>query len=153
VCPKTYFPKGTQRQIVCHHRSCGLRKGITFLSHAIVKFYALNFVTLINTYIYTFHSRFILDGASQVFLRDAHALPKCLSYAEYCRISGGSATNPLVAFYNIYGKGEVLFFVLSVIYEPYKNRSIMWFTCSLIELPICNIAQGYISDKFCKSKF
>jgi hypothetical protein len=38
--------------------------------------------------IHTYHSRFIpkgVAGASQIFLRDAHVLPKLLSYEEYCR--------------------------------------------------------------------
>jgi hypothetical protein len=59
---------------------------------------------------------------SQVFLRDTHVLPKLVSYEEHCRrggkpiadflqsISGVSAINPLVAFYDIHGgKREVLF--------------------------------------------
>jgi hypothetical protein len=36
-----------------------------------------------NTYMHTYHSRFILEGvaeASQIFLREAHVLPKLLSY-------------------------------------------------------------------------
>jgi hypothetical protein len=35
-----------------------------------------------------YHSLFIPEGvaeASQIFLRDAHVLPKLLSYEEYCR--------------------------------------------------------------------
>jgi hypothetical protein len=38
--------------------------------------------------LYTYHSRLISEGAaeaSQIFLRDAHVLPKRLSYAEHCR--------------------------------------------------------------------
>jgi hypothetical protein len=38
-------------------------------------------------YIHTYHSRFISKGvteASQIFFRDAHILPKLLSYEEYC---------------------------------------------------------------------
>jgi hypothetical protein len=46
-----------------------------------------NFLILIYFhYVYPYHSRFILDGvaeASRVFLRDAHVLPKRLSYEEY----------------------------------------------------------------------
>jgi hypothetical protein len=48
--------------------------------------------TYIQTYkhtnIHTYHSRFIPERvaeASQIFLRDAHVLPKLLSYKEYCR--------------------------------------------------------------------
>jgi hypothetical protein len=63
--------------------------------------------------------------ASQIFIRDAHVLPKLLSYDEYCAdviggkpiavwlqpISGVSAVNPLVVFYEIHGgKREVLIF-------------------------------------------
>jgi hypothetical protein len=49
---------------------------------------------------------------SQIFLRDAHILPKLLSYevtggkpiaAWSQSISGVSAINPLVAFYDIHG--------------------------------------------------
>jgi hypothetical protein len=53
-----------------------------------------------------------------VFLRDTHVLPKYVSYEKHCRhavllqsISGISAINPLVAFYDIHGgKREVLCF-------------------------------------------
>jgi hypothetical protein len=80
------------------------------------------------TCVYTYHSRFIperLAEVSQIFLRDSHVLPKLVSYEEHCRldrwcrpiavllqaISGVSAINPLVAFYDIQGgKIEVLFF-------------------------------------------
>jgi hypothetical protein len=56
------------------------------------------------------YSRFIPEGvakASQIFLRDAHVLPKL--------VTGGksiiNAINPLVAFYDIHGsKEEVLFY-------------------------------------------
>jgi hypothetical protein len=44
--------------------------------------------SLLHTYINTYHSRFILEGvaeASQIFLRDAHVLPKLVSYEIYCR--------------------------------------------------------------------
>jgi hypothetical protein len=40
-------------------------------------------------YIHTYRSRFIperLAEASQIFLRDAHVLPKLLSYEEYCSL-------------------------------------------------------------------
>jgi hypothetical protein len=59
---------------------------------------------------------------SQIFLQDTHVLPKLVSYEEnvtdgkfiaVCMqsISGVSAINPLVAFYDIHGgKREVLFF-------------------------------------------
>jgi hypothetical protein len=76
---------------------------------------------------HTYHSRFISEGVaevSQIFLRDTHVLPKFVSYEEHCRcdrwlpiavllqsISGVSAINPLIAFYDIHGgKREVLFF-------------------------------------------
>jgi hypothetical protein len=59
-----------------------------------------------------------------MFLRDTHFLPKLASFEEHCRrdrgkpiavllqsISGVSAINPLIAFYDIHGgKREVLFF-------------------------------------------
>jgi hypothetical protein len=41
-----------------------------------------------TNHIHTYRSRFIPEGlaeASQIFLRDAHFLPKLLSYYEYCR--------------------------------------------------------------------
>jgi hypothetical protein len=74
--------------------------------------------------LYTYHSRFIPEGVTevfQIFLRDTHVLPKLLSYEEHCRsdpfavwlqsISGVSAINPLVTFYDIHGgEREVLFF-------------------------------------------
>jgi hypothetical protein len=79
--------------------------------------------TLVNpsqflTYIHTYHSRFIPKGVaevSQVFLRDTHVLPKLVSYVDadvtggkpivvfLQSISGVSAINPLVAFYDIHG--------------------------------------------------
>jgi hypothetical protein len=78
-------------------------------------------------YIHTYHSRFIPKGAaeaSQILHRDAHVLPQSPSYEVTAEVTGGksiavqsqsisglSATNPLVAFYDIYGrKREVLFF-------------------------------------------
>jgi hypothetical protein len=78
-------------------------------------------------FIHRYHSRFIPEGvaeASQIFLRDAHVLPKLLRYAHTADvtvnkpiavwsqyISGVNAINPLVAFYDIHGrKREVLFF-------------------------------------------
>jgi hypothetical protein len=42
--------------------------------------------TQIHTYIHTYHSRFIPDGVAevpQIFLRDAHVLPKLFSYEKY----------------------------------------------------------------------
>jgi hypothetical protein len=41
-----------------------------------------------NTYIHTYHSRFIPEGVaelSQIFPRDTHVLPKLVSYEERCR--------------------------------------------------------------------
>jgi hypothetical protein len=82
------------------------------------------FVTIV-LYIHTYHSRFILVGVAEIpkiFLRDPHVLPKLFSYEWYCRrgksiatwsqsISGVSALNHLVAFYDIHGrKREVLLF-------------------------------------------
>jgi hypothetical protein len=73
--------------------------------------------------IHTYHSSCIAEWvaeASQIFLPDAHVLPRLLSYEEYCRrdrreadrsISGVSAIDPLVAFYDIHRrKSEELFF-------------------------------------------
>jgi hypothetical protein len=43
---------------------------------------------LSKLYIHTYRSRFIPEGAaeaSQIFLRDAHVLPKLLTYEEYFR--------------------------------------------------------------------
>jgi hypothetical protein len=43
--------------------------------------------TNLHTYIYTYHSRFILEGVaevSQLFLRDTHVIPKIVSYEEHC---------------------------------------------------------------------
>jgi hypothetical protein len=78
------------------------------------------------TYIHKYHSRFIPGGVaevSQIFLRDTHVLPKFVmrNTADVTggkpiavllqSISGLSAINPLVAFYDIHGgKREVLFF-------------------------------------------
>jgi hypothetical protein len=81
---------------------------------------------MFNTYIHTYHSRFILERVaevSQIFLRDTHLLPK-LAMRNTADVTGGkpiavllqsisgvSAINPLVAFYDIHGrKREVLFF-------------------------------------------
>jgi hypothetical protein len=79
-----------------------------------------------DIHIHTYHSRFIPEGVaevSQIFLRDTHILPKLAmrNTADVTggkpiavllqSISGGSAINPLVAFYDIHGgKREVLFF-------------------------------------------
>jgi hypothetical protein len=74
---------------------------------------------------HTYHSRFISEEvaeASQIFLRDAHVLPKAMSITGDVigvkpiaiwsqSISGVNAINPLVAFYDIHGrKREVLFY-------------------------------------------
>jgi hypothetical protein len=62
--------------------------------------------------------------ASQIFLRDAHILRKCLAMWNSADMTGGkpiavrsqsisgvNAVNPLVAFYDVHGrKREVLFF-------------------------------------------
>jgi hypothetical protein len=71
--------------------------------------------------IHTYRPRFIPEGVaevSQIFFRGTHVLQKIVSYEKHCRrdisdlvISGISAINPLVAFYDIHeGKREVLFF-------------------------------------------
>jgi hypothetical protein len=78
------------------------------------------------TYMHTYHSSFISKGVaevSQIFLRDTHVLPKkklvMRNTADVIggkpialqSISGVSAINPLVAFYDIHGgKRDVLFF-------------------------------------------
>jgi hypothetical protein len=41
-----------------------------------------------NTYIHTYHSRFIPEGvaeSSQIFLQDTHVSPKLVSYEEHRR--------------------------------------------------------------------
>jgi hypothetical protein len=80
-----------------------------------------------NTYIHTYHSRFIPEGAaevSQIFLRDTHVFQNKLAMRNTADVAGGkpiavllpsisgvSAINPLVTFYDIHGgKREVLFF-------------------------------------------
>jgi hypothetical protein len=69
----------------------------------------------------------VFNNAIILFLRDTHVVPKLVSYEEHCRrdrwqahrrliacISGVSAINPLVAFYDIHGgKREVHSFILS----------------------------------------
>jgi hypothetical protein len=77
-------------------------------------------------YIHTYHSRFIPKGVAevfQIFFRDTHVLPM-LAMRNTADVTGGkpiavslqsisgvSAINPLVAFYDIHGgKREVLFF-------------------------------------------
>jgi hypothetical protein len=76
--------------------------------------------------------RFIPEGvadASKIFLRDTHVLPKLVSYEAadvtgskpiavlLQSISGVSAINPLVAFYDIHGgKREVLFFLFCALF-------------------------------------
>jgi hypothetical protein len=43
---------------------------------------------MVNTYIQSYYSRFILEGVtevSQIFLRDTHVLSKLVSYEEHCR--------------------------------------------------------------------
>jgi hypothetical protein len=81
---------------------------------------------LVNVYIHKYHSRFIPQGiaeASQMFLRDVYILLKLLlrNTADVTSgkliavwsqsISGVSAINPLVDFYDIHGrKREVPFF-------------------------------------------
>jgi hypothetical protein len=75
-------------------------------------------------YIHTYQSRFIPEGVaevSQIFLRDTHVLPKLglpggKPIAVLLQsVSGISAINPLVAFYDINGgKREVqLFYFVS----------------------------------------
>jgi hypothetical protein len=81
----------------------------------------------VHIYIHTYHSRFIPEGVaevSQISLRDTHVLPKLLAMRNTAdvkgvkpiavllqSISGVSAINLLVAFYDIHrGKREVLFF-------------------------------------------
>jgi hypothetical protein len=91
-------------------------------------------------FIHTYHSRFIPEGVaevSEIFLRDTHNLPKLVSYEDVTggkpiavslqSISGVSAINPLVAFYDIHGgKREVLFFY----FVPDTTRD-MTFLCNL----------------------
>jgi hypothetical protein len=80
-----------------------------------------------NTYIHTYHSHFIPEGVaevSQIFLKYTHVLPKLVNHEETADVTGGkpiaillqsisgvSAINPLVAFFDIHGgKRELLFF-------------------------------------------
>jgi hypothetical protein len=84
-----------------------------------------------DTYTHTYQSRFIPKGvaaASQIVLRDAHVLPKWLSYEKYCRRDRWWAhcridcslsqvgilydtVDPSVVFYDTHGrKREVVFF-------------------------------------------
>jgi hypothetical protein len=88
--------------------------------------------------IHTHHSRFIFEGVaevSQIFFPDTHVLTKLVSYEEVIggkpiavllqSISGVTAINPLVAFYDIHGgKREVLFFY----FVPDTTRD-MYVTC------------------------
>jgi hypothetical protein len=55
-----------------------------------------------NSYIHTYHSRYIPEAVAKVFqilLRDAHVLPKLLSYEEYCRRDRWYAHRRLIAVY------------------------------------------------------
>jgi hypothetical protein len=77
------------------------------------------------SYIHTYHSRFIPGGVaevSQIFLRDTHVLPK-LAMRNTADVTGGkpiavllqsisgvSAFNPLVAFYDIHRRKREIFF-------------------------------------------
>jgi hypothetical protein len=72
---------------------------------------------------------------SQIFLRGTHVLPKLVSYEEVTDVTGGkpiavllqsisgvSAINPLVAFYDIHGgKREVLFYFVPDTTRDYKS--------------------------------
>jgi hypothetical protein len=92
-------------------------------------------------YIHTYHSRFILEGVaetSQILLRDTHVLPTLVSYEEadvtggkpiavfLQFISGVSAINPLVAFYDIQEERERCYsFILSR--TPHETAAIMYY--------------------------
>jgi hypothetical protein len=70
--------------------------------------------------IHTYHSRFLPEGVaevSQIFLRNTHVLPKYLVMRNTADVTGGkpiavllqsisgvSAINPLVAFYDVHGR-------------------------------------------------
>jgi hypothetical protein len=46
------------------------------------------FFVIYDTYIHTYHSRFIPEEVaevSQIFLRDTHVFPKLVSYEDHCR--------------------------------------------------------------------
>jgi hypothetical protein len=58
------------------------------ITHLQVRYLCNKKCVWFGKYIHTYHSHFIPEGvaeASQIFLRDAHVLPKLLSYDEYCR--------------------------------------------------------------------
>jgi hypothetical protein len=62
---------------------------IRHLFDAMANIVLLSILILLHyKYIHTYHSRFIPEGVaqvSQIFLRDAHFLPKFVSYEEHCR--------------------------------------------------------------------
>jgi hypothetical protein len=67
-----------------HHRLSGIRVGRRIGVSVEIYYY---------NYIHKYHSRFIPEEvaqASQILLRDAHVLPKLLSYEEYCRRASGA---------------------------------------------------------------
>jgi hypothetical protein len=97
----------------------------------------LNVWSPFPTYIHTYHSRFISEGAaeaSQIFLRDATFYKIYLAMSNTADVTGGkpiavwsrsisgaNAINPLVAFYDIHGgKRKVLFFY----FVPYTTRDL-----------------------------
>jgi hypothetical protein len=119
-----------------YYLNCIVLNILYVCTHIWVRIYALivillciticNYILQINKYIHTYHSRFISEGvaeASQIFLRHTHVLPK-LAMRNTADVTGGkpiavllqyisgiSAINPLLAFYDIHGgKREVLFF-------------------------------------------
>jgi hypothetical protein len=55
--------------------------------------------------VHTYNSRLILEGgaeASQIFLRDAHALPKLLSYEDYYRCDRWLSHRRPIAVYLVF---------------------------------------------------
>jgi hypothetical protein len=111
-------------------------------------------------YIHSYHSRFIPEGVaevSQIFLRDAHVLPKLamLNTADVIgskpiavllqSISGVRAINPLVAFYDINGGNtEVLFFY----FVADTTRDVSMFPYLLLKDPLIDIVGRLILVKF-----
>jgi hypothetical protein len=81
--PPQHVPRTSVDPVADHHRA-ELHPSFPRLTQ-----YTLDQRRTANTVpVFTYHSRFISEGvaeASQIFHRDAHVLPKLLSFEEYCR--------------------------------------------------------------------
>jgi hypothetical protein len=81
------LPETTTKRVEQHH-TVGLDHNIQDILQLISRGieYYVKYVcqsSILSTYVHTYHSRFIPKGiaeASQIFLRDAHVLPKLFSY-------------------------------------------------------------------------